>query len=177
MGRLVRPSGMKQSWRPLLILVLGVATSGIVATAGVRPVWASCAVGPSQSPYWFTGTVVSTTNADRTATVRTDDGRIVIVRGTEADGPDMHTTVDRSYRVGLRYEFDPINASSPYQDNICSATHPVDASAIAVPAVGGSDRSQSGSGRIAFWAMGGLVVALGLWIVDRLMRRARKRAT
>jgi len=153
------------------------ATGGIVATAAVRPAWASCAVSSSQSPFWFTGTVVSTTNADRTATVRTDDGRIVIVRGSEAEGPDAHTSADRSYRVGVRYEFDPVNASSPYQDNICTGTHPVDASAIAAPAVRGSDRAESGSGRIAFWAIGGLVVAVSLWILGGPVRRAMKRAS
>ena len=169
----MRPSSMSRSWRALLLLALGIAAGSAVAFADARPVWASCRVGPSQSPYRFTGTVVQTTNADRTAMVRTDDGRNVMVRGSYVEGPDSHTTVDRTYQVGVRYEFDPVNASSPYQDNICTATHPLDASDMAALPNGGSPhRSGNNIGRIAFWAIGGLVVVLSMGILGGLVRRA-----
>jgi hypothetical protein len=168
---------MSRSWPALLLLTLGIAAGGVAAIAGASPAWASCAAEPSQSPYSFTGTVVSTTNADRTAVVRTDDGRVVTVRGTDAEGPDAHTSVDRSYRVGVRYEFDPVNGSSPYQDSICSTTHPIDALGTAAPSAGAPHRSDSGIGRTAVWATGALVVVLSLWFLGGLVWRAMKRAT
>ena len=169
---------MNRSWHAVLLLALATAAGSTVAFAGARPVWASCAAGPSRSQYRFTGTVVQTTNADRTAVVRTDDRRNVIVRGSNAEGPDSHTTVDRTYQVGVHYEFDPVNASSPYQDNICTATHPLDASSMAaLPSGGSSQRPGSGSGRIAFWAIGGLVVVLSMGILGSRVRRAMNRAT
>jgi hypothetical protein len=159
----------------VLLLALGIATGSVAAIADARPAWASCAAEPSQSPYWFTGIVVSTTNADRTAVVRTDDGRVVIVRGTDAEAADVHTSVDRTYQVGLRYEFDPVNGSSPYQDNLCSTTHPIGPSGIVAPSTGASHRLDSGIGRTAVWATGGLVAAVCAWFVGRLVRRAMKR--
>jgi phosphoribosylcarboxyaminoimidazole (NCAIR) mutase len=126
------------------------------------------------SPYRFNGLVVATTNVDRTATVRTDDGRDVIVLGSEVDGPNAATTVDRTYQVGVRYEFDPVNDSSPYQDNICTTTHPLAHASVAdAPAGGSAHLPGSGGGRIAFWAIGGLVVALALGILGAVARRVR----
>jgi hypothetical protein len=82
-----------------------------------RPAYASCAASPSVSPYRFDGVVLQVTNLTRTALVRTDNGRVVTVRGSDAEGPNAATSVDRGYQVGVRYEFDPENDSSPYRDN------------------------------------------------------------
>lgn len=165
---------MTRSWRALLTLALGVATWSIVTIADERPVWGSCVASPPQSPYRFTGVVVATTNVDRTARVRTDDGRDVVVLGSDVDGPNAHTSVDRTYQVGVRYEFDPVNDSSPYRDNICTTTHPLaDASVVAAPAGGSPHLPGSGGARIAFWATGGLVVVLCLGILGGVARRVR----
>jgi len=106
-----------------LVIALGV---GLCLVVGPAPAHASCAGSPQASPYRFTGTVIQLANAGRTATVRTDDGRVVIVRGSDAQGPNAATSLDRAYRLNGRYEFDPTNATSPYSDNACTATHPLD---------------------------------------------------
>lgn len=145
---------MSRSRRAALLLALGIAATGVGVVAGQRPALADCAAAePTRSPYWFTGVVVQTTNVDRTAFVHTDDGRDVIVLGSYVDGANAHTTVDRTYQVGVRYEFDPVNDSSPYQDNRCTATRPLDAAAT-----GAARRSDGDGGRTVFWVIGGLVV-------------------
>jgi hypothetical protein len=56
--------------------------------------------------------------------VITDSGRQVKVVGTP-DGSwfsRSFSSTDRRYALGGRYEFHPINANSPYQDNSCTAT-------------------------------------------------------
>ncbi|GAA1219490.1 hypothetical protein GCM10009665_06980 [Kitasatospora nipponensis] len=76
--------------------------------------------------------------------------------------------MDRTYSVGLRYEFHPLNSSSPYHDNACTATRVVQASEQGGPApadartdglaVAHADRS---NGHTKLWtsaAIGGLVV-------------------
>lgn len=83
---------------------------------------ASCVSNPPTSPYSFTGVVLGTELAQRVAYVATDDGRSVMVRGTESTADDAFTTVDRTYLTGHRYVFHPVNSESPYQDNICTAT-------------------------------------------------------
>lgn len=86
---------------------------------------ASCVAEPVVSPHAFTGTVLTTVREGRVAEVRTDDGRIVEVVGTPAAGPGAFTTVDRTYAPGTRYEFHPLDAASPYDDNACTATRPL----------------------------------------------------
>lgn len=106
------------------LLVVAVAVAGLLV-GWVQPAFASCATPPPVSPSVFSGTVLSTELGDRIAQVRTDDGDIVEVRGTPSDGGAI-TTVDRTYVVGTRYEFHPLNATSPYEDNICTATHVIE---------------------------------------------------
>ena len=60
----------------------------------------------------------------------TDEGRTVTVNGGPSGtgtGTDTNTatSVDRTYRPGVRYEFHPLNAASPYQDNACTATRAI----------------------------------------------------
>ena len=83
---------------------------------------ASCALQGPPSPNVFTGTVVATRSNGRIATVRTVDGRTVVVRGTTVDSDTTATSVDRNYRVGGRYEFHPYNAASPFGDDACTQT-------------------------------------------------------
>jgi hypothetical protein len=106
---------------------LAVATGCLTLAAVVSSsaAYASYATEAMASPYALIGTVISTEKDDRIATVITDSGRQVKVLGT----PDTswfsksYTSVDRRYAVAGRYEFHPINAESPYQDDICTATH------------------------------------------------------
>jgi hypothetical protein len=114
------------AWRAVrLVIIAGfAAAASLLAPA---PAQASCVRSPFTSPHHFTGTVTRLGNAGRTATVHTDDGRTVTVLGSEADGPNAATSVDRTYQVGVTYEFHPLNDASPYQDNVCTATHAIGA--------------------------------------------------
>lgn len=81
---------------------------------------ASCASPPRPSPYAFTGTVTSVEREGVLAHVLTDDGAEVEVVGSPSE--TGVTSVDRTFKPGVRYEFHPLNDSSPYQDNSCTAT-------------------------------------------------------
>jgi hypothetical protein len=148
------------------MLLLGVAA----------PASASCALPRLTSPHAFTGVVVELRNAGRVATVRTDDGKSVTVAGTDAENPSVATSVDRSYELGARYEFHPINDASPYQDNACTATR-----LIADPPAGtgsGGHSSRLGGRGPAAAAIGGAVLAVAAVFVPLAVRsrRARSRA-
>lgn len=84
---------------------------------------ASCAAPPRPSAHSFTGTVLSVEDRGRRATVRTDQGKEVVVvgRGRQGQGGGV-SSVDRRYAVGGRYEFHPVDDASPFQDNACTAT-------------------------------------------------------
>jgi hypothetical protein len=78
-------------------------------------------VTPTQSPYSFQGSVVALGNGGLDATVVRKDGVVVEVQGGTgrlgAIGPD-----DRIFVVGAVYQFEPLNAASPYKDSLCTAT-------------------------------------------------------
>jgi hypothetical protein len=118
---------MRQTRRLRTAAAVPVLVAAILELTGT-PAAASCVAPPAQSPYAFTGTVVSTRADDRIAYVVTDDWQVVEVWGTSDTA--SFTSVDRTCRVGSRYEFHPLNDSSPYQDNICTATHEVDLSGV-----------------------------------------------
>ncbi|HLL65380.1 MAG TPA: hypothetical protein VK453_06480 [Micromonosporaceae bacterium] len=105
------------------ILIAGVMLAGVLTVASASPALARCLPDPAPSPYAFTGTVVATRWDGRLARVRTDGGRVVIVRGGASRL--SVTSVDRYYEVGQRYEFHPTNDRSPYLDNLCTATRPL----------------------------------------------------
>lgn len=105
----------------MAVSVLLIAPAVIVTAAA--PATASCAASPPPSPHAFTGTVLKTRLDGRVATVRTASGAIVTVRGAAAAGRKVFTTVDRQYKVNRSYEFHPLNARSPFQDNACTATN------------------------------------------------------
>ena len=103
-------------------LLLCAWTLGVL---GAAPADASCATdSPDPSPNAFVGTVIATSEEDRVAEVVTDDGTTVTVEGTEYTSwwSNSHSSVDRRYALGGRYEFHPLNAESPYSDNSCTAT-------------------------------------------------------
>ena len=158
--------------RALIIAVLAFASACLAATLPAASAQASCA-GPSGtvSAHPFTGTVIAVGNNERTATVRTDDGRTVTVRGSDAVGPNEATSVDRTYRVGLRYEFHPTNDRDPFLDNACTATHEI-----------GGSPAPAGTGGTASAAVGWLAAATAvvagvalLWLVRRRRRRSADR--
>lgn len=129
------------------------------------PAIASCASESIESPAAFTGVVTSTTSQGRVATVRTETGETVRVNGTPALG-STQTSVDRTYEVGGRYEFHPINSSSPFEDNACTATHLL--SMTSIPATPFNDTSP---GWVAATAVIAGAVAVGLAVFRRRSRR------
>jgi len=107
---------------------VAVAVSTLLITPAVlvttaAPAAASCLWPPQRSPYAFSGTVVETTYGGREASVRTDSSAVVVVRAHIGRDPRLHSTVDRRFRQGRRYEFHPVNARSPFRDSACTATH------------------------------------------------------
>src|SRR5688572_16755802 len=101
--------------RRWIVAALFVAAMFVVPA---QPAAASCAAdGHDRSAHSFIGVVTGLTDDDRVATVRRDDGRIVVVTGA-ADPAGVRTSVDRTYLAGQRYEFHPRNGDSPYRDNL-----------------------------------------------------------
>ncbi len=113
------------------------------ATFASRPAAASCvpaepvAASLAKAEVVFVGTVVSTANRDRVAQVRVEEvwkgpglPAQVEVRGTPFSAQDNAvTSVDRSFRTGVRYLFVPRGGSaSPtsgvpvFEDDLCTAT-------------------------------------------------------
>jgi hypothetical protein len=136
--------------RALFSLLVAVPVVGLAA-----PVQASCFQTAIASADKFTGTVTATSNKGRTATVRTDDGKTVTVMGSEAAEPNSATTVDRSFAVGTRYEFHPVNDTDPYLDNACTATHAIGAGGVGAGGGGGAEQS----GTLVFKDLGCAAVA------------------
>lgn len=146
--------------------------------AGATPsAWASCAQPPAVSQHVFAGTVTSTERDGRIARVRTDDGQDVEVDGTpSATGG---TSVDRTYAVGTRYEFHPLNATSPFQDNACTSTRPLPSQVTASASLAmapGTPMARSSTGSVAWpglpWLVGG--VAAAMLLAGIVIARARR---
>lgn len=93
----------------------------------------------AEAPLVFVGTVLSTTNNDRVARVRVEEvwrgpklSNEVEVRGTPFTvDENAATSVDRSFRTGVRYLFVPRHtgdassqeiAAAPLEDGLCTAT-------------------------------------------------------
>ena len=158
------------------------------------PAHASCALptgaGPTNlasqinaGPIAFVGTVVGTANNDRLARVKVESiwqGPVIPTLVTVSGSPAQEsaaTSVDRTYLVGQRYLFVPFSASSPFQDNSCSATQIYSSQLDALkpataqppaPGAAGPDPTES---PLAFWiwlGIGGLLVAgIAIWILAR----------
>lgn len=157
------------------MVLLLLASTAAAAGPGAAPALASCVAFPGVSPHAFAGTVVALAREGRVAQVRTDDGRAVEVRGTPArpDGPGgatSATTVDRTYELGARYEFHPVNAAAPFEDNSCTATHPLPALPTRLAEPAPPDEAPV-SGIAA--AVGLLVAATGVLVL--LRRRSAER--
>jgi len=165
----------------VVTVLLTAAHLFVLSVGAASPAWASCAAGtPRLSDAAFSGTVIQTTRAGRIAQVRTDAGLVVEVRGTDAIDPPgggAATSVDRSYVTGQRYEFHPINSTSPYSDNNCTATHelPASTSTSAAPAGAVSPAAPAESPFlgwvIALGALGGVIVLTCVLVVRQLRRR------
>lgn len=113
-----------ESRRRGLLFVGALATLVATSAVGSPPAYGSCSMETLRSVHAFTGTVVSLTAQDRVATEMTDAANRVKVIGAAGDWKSgVITSVDRTYEVGVRYEFHPLNAASPYRDNSCTATH------------------------------------------------------
>ena len=166
-----------------LVLTVGLMAAAALAAAPVAN--ASCAGPPAESPHAFVGTVIDTREEDRIATAITDEGRRVTVLGTSDDSwfVESSSSVDRRYALGGRYEFHPTNASGPYRDNACTATHksagpepqPLEPGREMLPGWLPVDEEAGPVGYVLFF---GPVVAaaLGLALLARFARRRRHRA-
>jgi len=112
--------------------------STVLVGADVQSAVASCAIPQplpqvlATAPVVFIGTVITTRNNARTATVHVAEiwrgkhiARTVVVRGSYVTGHQA-TSVDRFLQVGVRYLFvpEPMTQVSPFQDNNCTATQP-----------------------------------------------------
>lgn len=123
---------------------------------------AACAAAPSSSPSRFTGLVTQLKDGGTLAVVRRDDGATVVVRG--GTGEDR-----RTFETGARYEFHPFNATSPYDDNGCSATRqiaPPDENAVEATGQGGSSLA------VRIGAL--VVIVAALLSVPRIAARLRR---
>jgi hypothetical protein len=179
-----RPSGMRRLVSAGITAAAATVASVVV---GAGPAYASCAVSAAASPYQFTGLVLSTGWAGRDAQVRTLQGRVVEVIGTPGTS-DQHTSVDRTYQVGSWYVFDPGNATSPFRDNICTATHPLAPSQAptarfavdgpAVPRIDAATRSVPRHGLATWpWAVGGTFAVAGLGALGVVHWTRRRRSS
>ena len=131
----------------------------------------------------FVGRVVTTTNKGRTAHVRVEQvwkGAPVSDRVTVKGGPDdesARSSVDRSFRAGVRYLFVPERAGAQYRDTSCSATVEYSgALAQFVPdTVTLPRRSSTGSSGLARQAAIALAVVLIALVVSVAVSRGRRR--
>jgi hypothetical protein len=95
------------------------------------------------------------------------------VLGSDADEPNAATSVDRTYEVGAKYEFHPLNDTSPYRDNACTATHLIGASSPdpSGPAAAAGSGTASGEPSTSLWvaisAATTLLTGTGLWLLRR----------
>jgi len=166
----MRPNRMT----PRQLAAAGAVVSALVWTCIVMagPAAASCAMPAKVSPYRFAGVVLATDNDGRTATVRNDEGRTVTVVGAEG-GPGTVTSVDRTYRVNMRYEFHPLNNASPYRDNACTATRELGVQPA--PNATGEGGPSGPADAPRGWLLPGAVLAAGLALGVALVRRAASR--
>ncbi len=166
-----------------LVLTVALMIAGTIAAAPVAN--ASCARPPIESPHAFVGTVIDTREEDRIAIVITDEGRRVTVLGTRDDSRfvESFSSVDRRYALGGRYEFHPTNASNPYRDNACTATHkmagpglqPLEPSRELLPGWLPVDEQAGPVGYVLF--LGSVAAAaLALALLARFTSRRRHRA-
>jgi len=179
------------------LLAIAVGLAAILPALLPLEAGASCAVLPGQTsgsfamaPVVFVGTVVSTANNGREATVKIESiwrgpDLLTYVRVIGTPEPAAQaTSVDRTYQAGQRYLFVPQNSKAPFQDNNCSATQvytsalasqaPADARA---PQPGGDPGQLSGLSLVP-WVGAGLILLLaaaGMVWLWRLRPRPRVR--
>jgi len=166
------------------VIAFSSAVAGLSALAVIlaAPASASCAAPPQDSPHAFVGRVIATESDDRVASVRTTGGETVLVVGTPAPGEHSFTSVDRTYVVGGAYEFHPVNAAAPYEDNACTATERLRGDDIPVSLRDGATSAQALVGSpdqtgqtAAVAAVAGVaaVGGAGLWFGRRKVRATR----
>jgi hypothetical protein len=128
----------------------------------------------------FVGTVISTTNLERTALVNVEQiwlGRslpeTVEVRGGPVDDGTA-TSNDRSFDEGERYLFVPMNATPPFRDDACSATQPFTPEVAQLTPEGALDPTRPGS--VAWIVVIAALVGAGVWQLRRARRSAQSTA-
>ena len=140
--------------RKLLISLLVVARWWIAPFA-----LASCVELPpieesfASAPVVFTGTVVAVDQGGRVAEVEVETvykgevAAVVTMLGGQSLEPNVTTSVDRSFSLGVTYAFFPVNATQPFEDNACTATSPLtpELEAIIQELAGGPGRPPIGT--------------------------------
>lgn len=114
-----------------LAAVIGASTTSTAALASCGTLPGQVPASLSAAPVVFVGTVTSTSNRDREATVKVESiwrgpdlPANVTVVGTPTSGWNTASSIDRTYTAGQRYVFVPTNASPPFQDSSCTSTQP-----------------------------------------------------
>ena len=164
--------------------------AAVVATLlAADPAEASCGT-PAPTPQRlqeatvvFVGRVVTTTNKGRTAHVRVEQvwkGAPVSDRVTVKGGPDdesARSSVDRSFRAGVRYLFVPERDGGQFRDTSCSATVEYSGALaqFAPDTVTLPRRSSTGSSGLARQAAIALAVVLVAVILSVAVSRRRRR--
>jgi hypothetical protein len=157
-----------------------------VIAAMASPASASCA--PQQplrdelgdAKVAFVGTVISTTNHDKTALVSVEQiwlGRSLPETVEVQGGPEneqLVTSNDRSFDEGERYLFVPSNAIPPFRDNACTATQPFTPEVARLTPEGAIDPTRPGS--VVWIVVVAALVAAGAWQVRRARRSAQSTA-
>jgi hypothetical protein len=163
---------------PRLRWALALPVVAVLLVLAPSPAIASCATDrPPRSPAAFAGLVVAVRSEGRVATVRTDAGTEVQVRGTPGDGLSQGTSVDRTYERGGRYEFHPVNASSPYEDNSCTATRLLSMESLPpVPADSGPGPTGSGLAPTTVVLLALSFALVAAVVAGGLLRRRRRRS-
>lgn len=165
---------------PRLTMLLIAAVSAVLWGGSPVPASASCATDkPPPSPSAFVGVVTATASRGRVATVRIGSGTTVEVVGTPGRRRDESaaTSVDRAYEVAGRYVFHPVNDSSPFEDNACTATRLLSRVQLpaATPARGEAVQSSTGARSKPEGALVAIPVAVGVAAVAALLWRTSRR--
>ena len=117
--------------KPWIVTVVAlaalVATSAAAQASCARPLSLGDQIG--KSPLVFVGTVAFASDNERVARVKVESiwsgpdlPAYADVHGSPVTGQFAFSSVDRTYRSGVRYLFMLFSARQPLQDNNCSAT-------------------------------------------------------
>jgi hypothetical protein len=134
---------MTKAWLATVLAFYGFLVIGTTGAQASGAMLLSLQEQIATAPLVFVGTVVSTSDDDRVAHVRVESiwkgptlSAYVDVHGSPVSGPNVHSSVDRTYRAGEKDLFVLFSDRAPYQDNSCSGTQPYTAEVAALAPAG-----------------------------------------